>query len=323
MALRDYLALARPSNLPTVWTNVLAGSALAAPGALEPGRTALVALGGSLLYSAGMVLNDAFDRAIDAKERPERPIPSGRVAASTAFALGAALLVLGLGVTIGAALLGRDTTPWPAVITAVVLAAAIVLYDLWHKSNPVAPFVMGACRALLYLTAGLVALGPGTLSDGTLSHETLSHGTGIPGAVDAELALGLFPPDLVRGAVVVFAWVIGLSFVARQENLASPRGVWPLAFLAAPFVATFTEVVPRGSFALLTWVGLLFWAGSAVLALVRKEAGAIGRAVVALLTGISLVDAVLLATEGHKLLALLAIAGFGATLALQRWIRGT
>lgn len=311
MTLRDYLALARPSNLPTVWTNVLAGTALAVPGAIEPGRTALVALGGSLLYSAGMVLNDALDREIDAKERPERPIPSGRVRATTAFAVGHALLLAGLAVTVVAAMLGRTSTPWPALGSALALAAAIVLYDLWHKSNPVAPFIMGACRALLYVTAGLVALG----SDAPALAD--------PEVVEVARIAGIFPPALVRGALVVFAWVIGLSYVARQENLASLRGVWPLAFLAAPFVATFTEMVPRGSFALLTWVGLLFWAGSAVLALVRKEAGAIGRAVVALLAGISLVDAVLLATEGHKLLALAAIVGFAATLGAQRWVRGT
>ena len=73
-----YLRLGRVSNLPTVWTNVLAGVALS--GARAPAGTAvLLALALSLFYVGGMFLNDAFDREVDTRERPERPIPSGTV----------------------------------------------------------------------------------------------------------------------------------------------------------------------------------------------------------------------------------------------------
>ncbi len=51
----------------------------------------LIAL--SLAYVAGMYLNDAFDAAIDRRERPDRPIPSGRVARRTVFVAGFAMLV--------------------------------------------------------------------------------------------------------------------------------------------------------------------------------------------------------------------------------------
>ncbi|HEV3024083.1 MAG TPA: UbiA family prenyltransferase, partial [Pirellulales bacterium] len=51
-----------------------------------------------LLYMAGMVLNDVFDRDIDRRERPGRPIPSGRIAVGHAWWLGFGLLLSGTGV---------------------------------------------------------------------------------------------------------------------------------------------------------------------------------------------------------------------------------
>ena len=57
------------SNLPTVWTNVLAATVLAG-GAWQNTRTAIVLVAMSLFYVGGMYLNDYFDRAIDARERP-------------------------------------------------------------------------------------------------------------------------------------------------------------------------------------------------------------------------------------------------------------
>ena len=75
------LRLGRVSNLPTVTTNVLA--ALALSGATPaPWSIAVICAAISLLYIAGMFLNDAFDRTIDALQRPERPIPSGQVTAA-------------------------------------------------------------------------------------------------------------------------------------------------------------------------------------------------------------------------------------------------
>src|SRR5260370_25481493 len=76
------LKLGRISNLPTVWTNVLAGTVLAG-GVVQHWQTAIVLLAMSLLYVGGMYLNDYFDCAIDARERPQRPIPAGDVSAAT------------------------------------------------------------------------------------------------------------------------------------------------------------------------------------------------------------------------------------------------
>ncbi len=82
------------------------------------------------LYAGGVVLNDFFDRRLDAIERPERPIPSGRVAAASAAALGTTLLVAGVAAASQAT---RD-----ALFVAVAIAAFVVLYDARTKRHPVA-----------------------------------------------------------------------------------------------------------------------------------------------------------------------------------------
>src|SRR5687768_14900659 len=93
--LADYLALARISNSPTVVSNTLAGAALA--GLLAPdGRVWLLALAFVALYTAGMVLNDVCDYRIDQRERPERPLPSGRVGRGAALGLALGLFAAGL-----------------------------------------------------------------------------------------------------------------------------------------------------------------------------------------------------------------------------------
>ena len=90
----------------------------------------------SLFYVAGMYLNDAFDRNIDAHERPERPIPSGKVSTSTVFAIGALLLLAGEGVLAIMSYGLEGGQGWPPLVAGVALAAAIIYYDMSHKANP-------------------------------------------------------------------------------------------------------------------------------------------------------------------------------------------
>lgn len=148
------LRLGRVSNLPTVWTNVLAGTVLAGS-TPTPFPLGLLLLAISLFYVGGMYLNDAFDRHFDAAAYPHRPIPSGAVAAGTVFTMGflglgageLLLIVVGYGIEGG---LG-----WPPVIAGLCLAATIVYYNAHHKGNPLGPFLMSLCRAQVYLTTAL------------------------------------------------------------------------------------------------------------------------------------------------------------------------
>ena len=79
-----WLSMLRISNAPTVVSQVFAGAAVGCY-ALPAGTTlplsalVLVLVGVPLSYLAGMILNDVFDAQLDATERPDRPIPSGRI----------------------------------------------------------------------------------------------------------------------------------------------------------------------------------------------------------------------------------------------------
>ena len=73
MNIQVALRLGRVSNLPTVWTNVLAGLALTVAGG-QAGHVAgtnqiiVLMIAMTFFYLGGMYLNDAFDADIDAAE---------------------------------------------------------------------------------------------------------------------------------------------------------------------------------------------------------------------------------------------------------------
>jgi 4-hydroxybenzoate polyprenyltransferase len=280
--LRTALRLGRVSNLPTVWTNTLAGAVLAGAGAFGP-EFAVMLLAFSLFYTGGMFLNDAFDAAFDAAQRPERPIPSGEISGREVFGYGFGMMAGGV-----ALLAWIGVAPALAGLT---LAAAITYYDWNHKGNLLSPVVMGICRVLVVVGAGL--------------------------------GYTLAPPDaLWIGAALMLCYLIGLTYVAKQENLGSVENLWPLAFLAAPvaygaWLAAAQPVV--GGF----WLLFSGWMLVALWFLRRRRKGDIPRAVVSLIAGISLLDAMLIAGTGSVALAGLALAGFGVTLFFQRYIAGT
>lgn len=99
---------------------------------------ALLLVASSCLYLAGMVFNDIFDRKVDARERPQRPIPSGRVSLAAAVRLGILLIVGGLG--------AADAAGIPSLLIALMLTGCILAYDGGLKQTPAGPVVMGACR---------------------------------------------------------------------------------------------------------------------------------------------------------------------------------
>ena len=196
--LRVYLRLGRVSNLPTVWSNVLAGAVLAG---VRPTLAQALGLGlaNSLAYVGGMFLNDAFDRHVDARERAERPIPQGLIAPSEVSLVGFGLLAVSLLLL---SAFGR------ALGGGVALTIAIVVYDLWHKGNPLSPVLMAVCRMLVYVTAALgtsgrvpVAVLAGALVLGAYVM-ALSWWSKRGGARVGELIAGI---SLVDGAAIVLA----------------------------------------------------------------------------------------------------------------------
>jgi 4-hydroxybenzoate polyprenyltransferase len=276
------LKLGRVSNLPTVWTNVLAGT-LIAGGAWQGWRIGLVLVAMTLFYEGGMYLNDYFDRAIDGRERPERPIPAREISSRTVAAIGIGLL--SGGIVLMAAL------GFAGLAAGLALAAAIVGYDLHHKGNPWSPLVMGLCRALVY--------------------------------VGAAAAAGEIAPPLLLAALALLTFVSGVSYAAWQERLDRPGNLWPLALLAPPLLLTLPALARGFVAVAIYFVLVGAIACALYLLARRPTADAVPGAVGLLIAAISLVDAAFLASIGAILAALAAVAGFALTLALQRYITGT
>jgi 4-hydroxybenzoate polyprenyltransferase len=289
MTLADAVRLGRISNLPTVWTNVAAGIALSG-GIVWDARAPLLLVAFSLAYVGGMYLNDAFDAEIDARQRPERPIPSGRVLRSTVFAVGFGLLAGAVVLLLAVGYMPGGTRAWPA-LTGFALAATIVLYDWQHKGNPIGPVLMGLCRALVYIGAGL--------------------------SFSADL-----PAPLLAGAALLFSHIVGLTYLAKQEGFGRVANWWPVALLAAPILYGISLAIDESS----AWIFLILFAALVTIAIafaLRRMPGDIGKAVVLLLAGTSLLDALLIAGTGWAGLAVMAAAGFPLTLLLQRFVSGT
>src|SRR5262245_4154080 len=137
------LVLGRISNLPTVWSNCLAAWLLNGGGNCLAFLT--LCIGATLLYVGGMYLNDAFDVEFDREFRQERPIPASEISVNEVWWFGGLLLFFGWLLLF---LLG-GTVAWLAFL----LVAAIIFYNAVHKRTEAAPFIMAACRFLLYLVA--------------------------------------------------------------------------------------------------------------------------------------------------------------------------
>jgi 4-hydroxybenzoate polyprenyltransferase len=158
--LRPYLQLIRLPALPTAIADI-ALAALATRALPEQTLTfVLLCLASACLYCGGMAFNDFFDVEQDKRERPYRPIPSGRVSRRTAGFLGSVLLAAGVGFAGLSALAHEPGSRASPVIIAVLLVAAILSYDAWLKRMWLGPVGMGLCRFLNVLLGLTVAGAP-------------------------------------------------------------------------------------------------------------------------------------------------------------------
>ncbi len=149
--LRTWAELARISNLPTVLSNALAGAVLgsmclpldasaATARVCTPSLLWIFILVPCVIYSAGMILNDACDASIDARERPQRPIPSGRAQRKIAFVVAFTLLAIAIGL----ALFTDDADASNATIA---LVCVVLLYNFLHARHWTTVLLLAIARA--------------------------------------------------------------------------------------------------------------------------------------------------------------------------------
>ncbi|WP_092528355.1 SCO3242 family prenyltransferase [Amycolatopsis arida] len=235
--MRALAELVRAPAALTVLGDTVAGAAAA--GVPVRGRRLLLPLASVSLYWAGMALNDWSDRRLDAVERPERPIPSGRVSAGAALATGGALTAAGLGLARlgGGRRAGRIAAP---------LAAAVWAYDLVLKGTPAGPAGMAACRALDVLlgaaggrvrgalpaaaalgthTLGVTALSGGEVRGGSRAAATAAlAGTAVSAGVAVAGPTRSRPHRLAALALGAgYAGTVGAAQLAAAERPAAGR----------------------------------------------------------------------------------------------------
>jgi UbiA prenyltransferase family len=131
----------RPANLVTSVADILAGIALSGV-FLELDLVLpiiFLCMASIALYGGGVVFNDVFDADLDAIERPERAIPSGKVSLKNAIILGLILLSIGIFSAFCHSILSGEI--------AIIIAFAALFYDKYAKHNKLfGPLVMGICR---------------------------------------------------------------------------------------------------------------------------------------------------------------------------------
>lgn len=208
----DRLAWAQLVRLPNVFTVVadVTMGFLFVSVTLWPVHQFALALSASIaLYWAGMVLNDVCDYAQDSRERPQRPLPSGRIGVGTAKFVGWGLLLLGmlLAVFIGFGMGSGRFNGRPAAM-ATATAVCIVLYDYWLKSTPLGPILMGACRFFNILLAMASA---GYVVDAL-------------GQPDSDWSWGFDTSQLVVAAAIGM-YIAGVTWFARSEAHTGNRGL--------------------------------------------------------------------------------------------------
>jgi 4-hydroxybenzoate polyprenyltransferase len=142
--MRAYLQLLRVPNIVTSAADVLAGALIVASvfnGSILIGPFILLVFSSCFMYGGGVVLNDVVDASIDAEERPERPIPSGKISQKKARKLAYSLLLLGL--------ICAWLSSFISFIIALMLVGTIILYNHWAKKfHSPGSIVMGLCRSL-------------------------------------------------------------------------------------------------------------------------------------------------------------------------------
>jgi 4-hydroxybenzoate polyprenyltransferase len=181
--------LLRAGNVFTAISNVIAGFLIIQAAWTPIGPLLALIAASALLYEAGMVLNDAFDAQLDAVERPERPIPSGRISRSAALGAGWSLLAGGVICAAIASWLAAAIGP---IIVASCLAIMVVMYDGGLKRTWAGPLAMGWCRTLNVLLGG------------SLVHSAYGW-----------FALGLYP-------AAIGVYTMGLTLLAAREAGEAP-----------------------------------------------------------------------------------------------------
>ncbi|WP_186767747.1 UbiA family prenyltransferase [Blastopirellula retiformator] len=245
-----YFQLFRLPNVFTAWADILAGYLAVTQfstdtASLTPWSVFLCLItASSLIYSAGMALNDYYDLEKDRQERPSRPLPSGRVSPRLAGWLGYQFLLVGVVLAAIAGYLYTDVAlPWRGGVVALCLVASVLLYDAGLKATIFGAVAMGACR-FFNLLLGMSLAGR------------------LP---EAEFSLIGYDIGQLAFAGGIAIYIAGVTWFARTEAKDSSRPllifgfvvlvIGLLTFVASPLLGS--SVVRLRSMQTFGWCGLM------------------------------------------------------------------
>ena len=278
--LRALLVLGRVSNLPTIWSNCLAGWWLGGGGNF--GKLPLLLFGASALCTGGSFLNDAFDADFDRQRRPTRPIPAGTITRERVWIWSFALLAAG---SLALAVLGKTT----GVLT-MALLASIIIYGAAHRVLIASPWLMGLCRFWIYVIAG---------------------SAGVEGVNGGPIWCGVALAFYVAGLS---------SVARRKGFRGPVPHWPLLMLAAPVFLAMLMNAGNARKDAMLLSFVLVLWVARCARTIFQTGEVNVGRIVSGLLAGIVLVDWLAMAPQlPHPLSTAVFFPLFGATLLLQRF----
>ena len=146
-----YLELARPLNGIIAFISAWLGGLFASRGNTEnlfDVRLLLVSIAALLLLSAGNAINDYCDYNIDRINRPQRPLPSGRIQRLHAMIFAIVLMVIGIWL---GTLISKS-----AIIFAILVAVALIGYAFWLKRTPfVGNLVVSGLTGSTFIAGGI------------------------------------------------------------------------------------------------------------------------------------------------------------------------
>lgn len=286
---RAWLQLVRVPNLLTVPGDPIAGYLLAAGASAHfPSTLPHILAASVLFYAAGLIINDVVDVEIDRRERPKRPLPSGRVSAIAARNVAFLLMIVALGLCF---IVGGRT-----ITIGTVLCMAILSYNLWAKNSVLfGPLNMGLCRALnLVLGASLI---------------------------------GVAPPLLVGGSALLTAYVAMVTYIARKETTGRPAGwaCWLPSIVVLAGMCYFVKVSSVTAEAQFRMTGAFFlaFAIASIAALRGPRPSSIGLMISALLFLQSAFCLASAAAMAGMICGLVLLALWPLNRLLSRWFYGS
>jgi geranylgeranylglycerol-phosphate geranylgeranyltransferase len=221
MNARGLLDLIRPVNCAMIGFAVIVGAFVSKPAPVSYPQLTLGFFTGFFLCAYSMAVNDVYDVEVDRVNRPDRPIPSGRVSVAEASTLSYVALVLGIACSL------LSIIPLAMAIAAFYALLSWLYSGRAKKSGLAGNLIVASSLAIPFIYGGVVS------------------GGSIQGSLLLLMALTAFFSGVGREVVKAMADVEGDA--KREVNsIARRRGLRFASVLGACFFlfAVFTSWVP-------------------------------------------------------------------------------